>query len=202
MLSWLSCSTQTWRIGLSRIQNDLHFVLFLPPRLMFWVCNSQQNCVTFEPLMYLEAVSERCWTSSCRESHRHTQDAGLRLNAGLRLKKDQTRENLFVVHHSAHTCNLPHHCSFDSPVFSRYARGLSLNTSCNMWGEETAVVLVAAETRWEHVPCVCSGNDITHSMTLTWQQRKAEGENWDTAVFNVSSLSHKDRFIGKPCRSQ
>ena len=49
--------------------------------------------------------------------------------------------------------------------------------------EETAVVLVAAETRWEHVPwcvcvcvcaCVCSGDDITHSMTWTWQQRQAE----------------------------
>lgn len=62
---------------------------------------------------------------------------------------------------------------FDTPVFSRYAWGLSLNTSCDMCREEAAVVGLPRKPG-ESVCCALSGNDIICSMTSPWQQPTAE----------------------------
>ncbi len=88
-------------------------------------------------------------------------------------------------------------------------RGAFHWTSCDMCREGNSCGLVAAETRWEHVLCVCSGNDITHSMTSTWQQwkeREMRGRTRLCFVFDWSTFSQKNLWgkimKGKPWCSQ
>lgn len=135
-----------------------------------------------EPLMYQKAVSERRWIFSCCESHRHKQ--------GPKKKTKLEKKLLLSITHT-HT----HVTFFYFPMFSRYARGLSLNTSCDMCREETAVVrLLRKPCERACVVCVlCRWHHTFHDVDVA----KAERWGGEHTLFNWSSLSHED-----PCKGE
>lgn len=155
ILYWLKCvSLWNWNMKLTRTL----CVLFL--------CVQRRSAAKNMSQIWPFDVGKSCMRSlktfSCRESHR-TQWFETK-----KIKK------AIVVHHGTHMRYLCTTRLWFSRVLSRYARGLSLNTTCDMCREGNSCGLV--ETRWEHVLCVCSGDDITHSMTSTWPQWKGRGE--------------------------
>lgn len=118
--------------------------------------------------MCWEAVGERCWilslrtfNFSCCESHRQKQDSLV-----WDKKKDKTEEEAIVVHRSPDdTCKPPQR--FLILLCFLGMLGAFHWTHLATWVGGNCCGLVAVETRWEHVLCVRSGDDIIHSMTLT-----------------------------------
>lgn len=185
----------------------MHFVLvvFLPASLLLSVQARPKMCHKLSlwciRKLLVKGVESKTSEHLTFVSHTgtHTGHAGLRLKRKAKKRKTYCCPLQNAQHtHASNLCIT----LLSYLLFSRYAWGLSLNASCDMCREETAVVWLLQKPG----ESVCPGDDITHSMTSMWQRGVRGRAQMPRFCVKIDRLqATKDlwgkTYKGKPCCS-